>query len=510
MRVLPGGPAARRPGGMEPCPSPFNLARHVLQAGLAAPDKIALAEPGPPRETRWRYARLTRAVRGMAGGFRAAGLRPGDRLLLRLGNTADFPIAFLGAIAADIVPVPTAEGLTAPEIDGLAHTVAPAAVLAHPGMTLPARAPRLVLRDPEGLMAHPPAEFAMGDPDRLAYLIFTSGSSGSPKAVAHAHRAIWARRTMWDGWYGLGRTDRVLHAGAFNWTYTLGTGLLDPWTIGATALIPRPGTTPDRLPALLKRHEATIFAAVPGIYRKLLSEGGPIALPRLRHGLSAGEKLPDTLRDAWRKATGTDIHEALGMSECSTFISGAPGRPAPAGTVGWPQPGRRIGVFTSAGPPAAPGDVGVLGIHGDDPGLCLGYATSEGGIERPWSGDWFPTGDLVAIGEDGAVAYHGRCDDLLTAGGYRISPLEIEAVFQGADGVDECAAAAVEVKADTRVLALVFAGTASGDDLRPLAEASLARYKRPRLYLRRETLPRSANGKLDRRALGAALEEGGW
>jgi len=102
---------------MEPCPSPFNLARHVLQAGLAAPDKTALAEPGPPRETRWRYARLTRAVRGMAGGFRAAGLRPGDRLLLRLGNTADFPIAFLGAIAADIaVPVSKLTQLTSTPI----------------------------------------------------------------------------------------------------------------------------------------------------------------------------------------------------------------------------------------------------------------------------------------------------------------------------------------------------------------------------------------------------------
>jgi acyl-coenzyme A synthetase/AMP-(fatty) acid ligase len=81
---------------------------------------------------------------------------------------------------------------------------------------------------------------AMGDPDRLAYLVFTSGSSGEPKAVAHAHRAIWARRMMTEGWYGLTPEDRLLHAGAFNWTFTLGTGLLDPWAIGATALIPAP------------------------------------------------------------------------------------------------------------------------------------------------------------------------------------------------------------------------------------------------------------------------------
>ena len=78
----------------------------------------------------------------------------------------------------------------------------------------------------------------MGDPDRLAYAVFTSGTSGRAQAVGHAHRAIWARGMMHQGWEGITAEDRVLHAGAFNWTYTLGTGLMDPWTVGATALIP--------------------------------------------------------------------------------------------------------------------------------------------------------------------------------------------------------------------------------------------------------------------------------
>jgi acyl-coenzyme A synthetase/AMP-(fatty) acid ligase len=143
-------------------------------------------------------------------------------------------------------------------------------------------------------------DIVAGDPDRLAYLVFTSGSSGEPKAVAHAHRAIWARRMMVDGWYGLTPEDRLLHAGAFNWTFTLGTGLLDPWAMGATALIPAPGVPVEALPLLLRRHDATILAAAPGIFRRLLRSDGEIALPRLRHGLSAGEKLPEPLRAQWR------------------------------------------------------------------------------------------------------------------------------------------------------------------------------------------------------------------
>lgn len=109
-----------------------------------------------------------------------------------------------------------------------------------------------------------PAPYAMGEPDRPAYIIYTSGTSGHPRAVVHAHRTVWARRMMWEGWYGLLEQDRVLHAGAFNWTYTLGTGLLDPWARGATALIPGHGVASEALGLLLKQHDATIFAAAPG------------------------------------------------------------------------------------------------------------------------------------------------------------------------------------------------------------------------------------------------------
>jgi acyl-coenzyme A synthetase/AMP-(fatty) acid ligase len=297
----------------------------------------------------------------------------------------------------------------------------------------------------------------------------------------------------------------MLHAGAFNWTFTLGTGLLDPWSVGATALIPAPGTDPAALPLLLRRHDATVFAAAPGIFRKLLAREPP-DLPKLRHGLSAGEKLPDALRARWQEATGTDIHEALGMSECSTFLSGSPARPAPEGTLGYPQPGRRITILSEGGAKVASGETGILAIHRSDPGLMLGYLTADT-LDLPLLGEWFLTGDLVSADQDGALRYHGRRDDLLTTGGFRVSPLELEAVFQTAPGVSECAAAAAVVKADTEVIALVYAGCATPDSLAALAETRLARYKQPRLYLPMPALPRSANGKLDRRALARLLKE---
>ncbi|HPD93322.1 MAG TPA: class I adenylate-forming enzyme family protein, partial [Pararhodobacter sp.] len=412
-------------GPPAPPPALFNLARHVLGAGSCTPDKIALQILTLSGAERWSYAALGAAVRGIGTGLIALGLAPGDRVLLRLGNTVDFPLAFLGAITAGLVPVPTSSQLTTDEITAMAAQIAPAAVVAAPGIALPEGAARVIdIPALHAMRALPPCDWAMGAPDRLAYLIFTSGTSGRPRAVMHAHRAVWARRLMWQGWYGLTPEDRLLHAGAFNWTYTLGTGLLDPWAIGATALIPGAGVTPAQLPLLLKRFDATIFAAAPGVYRQMLR--APLApMPRLRHGLSAGETLPEGTRHAWTQATGTPIYEALGMSEVSTYVSAAPGRPAPAGTAGYAQPGRRIAVLGPDHSPVARGEAGVLAVGADDPGLFLGYWGQPEETAAKFARGWFLTGDTVRMESDGAIRYLGRDDDMMNAGGYRVSPLEV-------------------------------------------------------------------------------------
>jgi len=236
-------------GAPEPVPEPFNLAAHALGRAEALAQKTALAIVSPTGAARWRYGTLLQAVQGIATGLREAGLLPGDRLLMRLGDEVEFPLAFLGAIWAGIVPIPASAALTVPEITRIAEATRPRLIVAAPEIALPDPLPcpvlpALALREMETAPAAPPE---LGAADRLAYIVFTSGSSGEPRGVIHAHRAIWARRMMWQGWYGLRDDDRLMHAGAFNWSYTLGTGLLDPWAIGATALIPAYETRPRPL-----------------------------------------------------------------------------------------------------------------------------------------------------------------------------------------------------------------------------------------------------------------------
>ncbi len=477
------------------CPAPFNLVGHVLRHSERLSAKPALVEIGG--ET-WTYGALRRAVLGTAAGL-LGHARPGDRLLLRLGDSVDFPIAFLGAIAAGLVPAPSSAQLTEAEITPMARGLAPTLTLVAPGIAAPRDgAPCLGLDALRAMRSLAPVDPSLGDPDRPAYIVFTSGTAALPRGVIHAHRAIWARRMMIADWEGLRESDRLMHAGAFNWTYTLGTGLLDPWSVGATALIPGPGADPGSLAHHLADQRATILAAVPGVYRRILNSEPP-PLPNLRHGLSAGEKLPEPLRQAWRAETGTDIHEAYGQSECSTFISGSPTRPAPPGTLGRPQAGRRVAILDAAGAPVGIGAPGRLAVASDDPGLMLSYL--DGADENAF-GAWQVTGDMAAMDEAGWITYLGRDDDVMTAGGYRVSPLEVEAAVAEVSGVEEAAAFEREVRPGVRVIAVAYrAGTDLDAAISEHLSGRLARYKCPRIVERRADLPRNRNGKLQRRAL---------
>ncbi len=491
-------------GPPAPCPTPFNLAAHVLRHADRLRDKTALSVLGANNTDDWSYSGLKRAVLGTGTGLLRAGLKPGDIALMRLGNTVDFPIAYLGAIAVGIVPVPTSSQLTEPETARIISDLSPSVILRDPSVACATHPHQIDLSALKAMRDLPAAEFELGDPERLAYVVYTSGTSGKPRAVAHAHRAIWARQMMVDGWYGLTQRDRLCHAGAFNWTYTLGTGLMDPWTIGATALIPEPGTDLVALPGLLRRSRATIFAAAPGVFRKMLQGPERIDLPHLRHGLCAGEKLSPQLHTRWQSATGTDLFEAYGMSECSTFISSSPAHPARGEALGQPQPGRRVAILGPDGP-VPQGQDGTIAIHRSDPGLMLTYLNAPDEVAQRMQGDWFLTGDHGAMAVDGQITYLGRGDDMMNAGGYRVSPVEVESALSNYPGITQVGAAAVEVKQDTFVIAAFYTGPQRLDEdaLRAYVQANLARYKQPRAFVHLPELPTGGNGKLLRRALPA-------
>ncbi|MBN9023269.1 MAG: AMP-binding protein, partial [Rhizobiales bacterium] len=364
----------------EPVPARFNMAAYCLApGGPRDPEKTGLVlladADAPERAERLTFAALDRAVRSVAAGLLGAGLGRGDRLVIALPNTADYLLLFYGAIAAGIVPLPASSLLTPAEVAFLVADSGAAAVALPEAaeVAIPPGTRVFLPGDVAAIRATPPQPgYADTAADDAAFLIYTSGTTRQPKGVLHAHRSAWGRRPTYAGWSGIGAGDVMLHAGAFNWSYTLSAGLADPWANGATAVLFHGEREAGVWAKLIAATGATLFAAVPGVYRQMLRDGAIArGTGRLRHGLVAGEALPPPLLEAWRAATGLPLYEAFGMSECSTFVSNHPGLEIRPGSPGRPQPGRRIAALPLEGgeTPLPPGAAGLLAVHRSDPGL---------------------------------------------------------------------------------------------------------------------------------------------
>ena len=469
-------------------PDRLNLARYCLAEKPA--EKTALIVEGATAE-RWSYGALEDTVLRMTEGLRKLGVEPGMRVFVRMGNSLDYALVFLSANAMGAIPIAASPMLTPHEVASLL-TYSGARFLAWDGLLSLPEIDGVTVLSPEDiakLKVCPAGTYADTAAEDPGYMIFTSGTSGAPKGVLHAQRAIWGRRPMYEGWYGISPSDVMLHTGAFNWTYTLGTGLFDPFANGCTSVV-YTGARDDAVwGALIARHGVTIMASVPGIYRHLLRTGfRPNAT--LRHGLTAGEALARPILEGWREQTGTELYEALGMSEISTYISSSPSVPVKPGSPGRPQKGRSVKIL----------DDGEIAVHRTDPGLFLGYW----GEER-FTGDWFATGDTAEFDAEGYLWCHGRIDDMMNAGGFRVSPLEVEKVFLQHEAIADAGVREWRVNETTSIIAAFLVACEGArvneDTVLAFVRERLAAYKCPKQIWFVPALPRTANGKLNRKAL---------
>ncbi len=519
----------------------IHLVEHCLFRHAADPvakDRVALVFAGEDGvDEEWTYARIADAVRRFAWALVGIDLARGERLLVRLDNSTDYAIAFFGACAAGLVPIPASPQLTDEEVrflladSGAAAIVVAAEWATRLGSDTPSGLRHVVVASPKGpstLVEETPPVPApkrhdfhaiMRDavPTKLpdvsgddpAYLIYTSGTSSRPKGVLHAHRSILGRAFVVREWETLEPTDRVFHAGALNWTYTLGVGLMDPWSVGATSILYAGPRRPQAWLPIIERLCITVFAAVPTVFRQILKyvEVEDFDLSALRHALTAGETLlPQTYRE-WVRRTGKDLYEALGMSEISTYISFRPGMEVKPGACGVPQAGRPIRLVALDSLDDAPaGAVGRIAVHRSDPGLMLRYWNRPEEDHAVFQGDWFIGGDTAHADDDGVWWFDGRNDDVMTSFGYRVSPQEIESVLSTHRAVAECAVTMVPTgEAGVELIAaFVKARESAALDVASLerhAHRQLAAYKCPKVFYAVDDIPRTPSGKVLRREL---------
>ena len=466
--------------------------------------------------------------------LRNLGIDAGERVLIRLPNCLEYPVVFLGALKRGAIPVPTSPLLTHEEIvylirdsgavaivtdratwdamhatlqrlDHLTHVLTvgdapPGGSETRPSLVDVARALAATSRH------DPPHPTRAEDP---AYLVYTSGTTGYPKGVLHAHRALLGRQPSSDYWFDFRPDgDRVLHSGKYNWTYVLGTGLMDPLYRGHTAIVHEGSNDASVWPPLIAKHRATIFIGVPTLYRHIIQRTRfeRDDVPTLRHCMCAGEALTDEVLAAWRQRFGLDIYEGLGMTECSYYLCQTKSRPIRPGSAGFAQPGHDVKLLDPATwREVAPGEEGMLCVPRDDPDLMLCYWNQPNDTAAMFHDGWFLTGDYARRDADGYIWFLGRKDDLINSFGYRVSPYEIERVFAEHPDIAEVAAIGAEVE-HGKVLVAAYVVRRPGvsvtaDDLVEYGRQHLASYKAPKIVHLVDALPRTRNGKVLRRAL---------
>ncbi len=478
------------------------------------------------------FEQLARRTDQFAQLLRNLDVALGDRVLIRLPNSLDYPTAFLGAMKRGAIAVPTSTLLTPEEVAYLARDSS-ATVLVTDKAAWPQLQDHLhdlknlkhIFLSGEGLVsAHPslnvcdldavlaaidhcePAQLTSADDP--AYLVYTSGTTGYPKGVLHAHRALIGREPASKYWFNFANDsqDRIMHSGKFNWTYVLGSGLMDPLYLGKTVIVHEGKNDADTWTRLIAKHSATIFVGVPTIYRQIIQKSKALQadVPTLRHCMSAGEHLSDEVLQQWRDRFGVDIYEAVGMSEFSYYLSQSIARPIRAGSAGFPQPGHDIQLLDPETlQPVATGEEGMICVPDNDPGLFLRYWNLDEETAKYKHDGWFFTGDYARYDSDGYIWFLGRKDDIIKSFGYRVSPYEIERVYKSHPAVADCAAVGEELEKD-KLLVVTYVilqpnAEVTADELLSFGKQHLAAYKAPKTVYLTKDFPRTKNGKILRK-----------
>jgi benzoate-CoA ligase len=437
-------------------------------------------------------------------------------------DSVDFPVAFLGALYAGIVPVPVNTLLTADDYAYmLEHSAAQALLVSRP--LLPAlqaavaasKRPLPVIVSGEGpavegtlpfaklLDAAPLAAHADTRADDFGFWLYSSGSTGRPKGTVHTHANLyWTAELYARPILGLRETDIGFSAAKLFFAYGLGNGLTFPMSVGATTVLMAERPTPTAVFKRWTEHGVTVFFGAPTGYAGMLAapELPPRERVKLRLCSSAGEALPREIGERFTSHFGCEIVDGLGSTEMlHIFLSNRPGQ-VQYGSTGTVVPGYRLKLLNEDGSEAAPGEIGDLFVSG--PSSALMYWGQREKSRATFQGEWTKTGDKYSIDARGCYVYAGRSDDMLKVSGVYVSPFEVEATLMQHPAVLECAVIGIE-DADglTKTKACVVCKPGQQVDeaeLKAFVKERLAAYKYPRVIEFIAELPKTATGKIQR------------
>jgi len=462
------------------------------------------------------YRELLARANRIANVLAASGVEPGNRVLLRGSNGPELYAAWLAVIKAGAIAVTTMPLLRAPELTAVIGKARPTVALCDHRLlgeleaVAAAGGVRTVIAwgngELESRMATASDRFVNVDTaaEDVCLLAFTSGTTGQPKACVHFHRDVLAMADV-VGRHLLHTSPGDVYAGSppIGFTFGLGALLVFPLRFRA-ATAPVEAPLPANLLVAIEKHGVTCLFTAPFAYRALAGELAGQDLGSLKRCVSAGECLPKDISDLWFDKTGIRIIDGIGATEMIHIFIAAAGSDIRPGSTGRPLPGYRACVLDEDGRELPPGSTGRLAVTG--PTGCR-YLDDE--RQRDYvQGGWNLTGDIYRVDEDGYFWFVSRADDMILSAGYNIAGPEVEWALLAHPAVRECAVVgAADAERGTVVKAFVVLapGRAGGatlvKELQDFVKQRIAPYKYPRIIEFIETLPKTATGKLSRKAL---------
>ncbi len=501
-------------------PQLFNACEYLLDRRLAAGDGPRIALTGVAGDVS--YAALHDQVRRTATSLRTLGLQPEQRVLMLMSDSPQFVVMYLAAMRMGAIPVPVSTMLHADGVaellqDSRARFLAVTREFAATAAAAAAEAPELagMLADEAPAASPVPVHLldalAAGPPDDTVYpttadspafWLYTSGTTGQPKAAMHRHGAIAVVcETYGTQVLGIRPGDRCLSAAKAFFAYGLGNSLLFPLSAGASAVLEPAPSRPDLIAGAAQKHGATLFFAGPTFFANMLRAGlAADALAGVRLAASAGEALPAALYQRWTAHFGVDILDGIGMTEMlHIFLSNRPGQ-VRAGTTGVAVPGYDLRVLDETGQEVPRGTPGTLFVRGDS--TATGYWSRYDASRQVFQGEWLRTGDTYVQDDDGYYACLGRTGDMLKASGIWVSPAEVEARLLAHEAVAQAIVVAARdpegLEKPVAYVILEPARAATEDELIEFCRQALPSFKRPRKVVFVGGYPTTATGKIRR------------
>lgn len=512
-------------------PEFYNFAGDVIDKWARDPGKLALLwVDDHGNEVRRTFRELSIASKQLANTLRHNGIKKGDVIIVNLARHYEWWEVFTACIRMGAVIAPGSEQLTAQDLAYRAERSEAVCIVASPEAAAkfdtvahdcPTVKLKIVISQPrDGWLFYDEAMAGASDAfetvrtrsedDCIVY--FTSGTTGSPKMALHTHSSYPIGHLVTGRyWLDLGPDDLHWNISDTGWAKAAWSSYFGPWNMGAAQFVHHSKSfNPVRTLELLSRYPITTMCGAPTIYRMLvLHDLSRYDFSTLRHCAGAGEPLNPEVITTWKKATGCIIRDGYGQTETALLCANFRGLETKFGSMGKPAPGTKLHVIDDQGnilPPNQEGDIAVRIEPKRPVGLFKEYWKEPAQTASVYRKGWYLTGDRAYVDEDGYFWFVGRADDvIITSGGYRIGPFEIESALITHPAVAESAVvSSPDETAGTVVKAFVVLvpGYEPGEDfekeLRDHVKREVSAYKAVGKIEFIAALPKTTTGKIRR------------